>query len=141
MTDLIVQTEYFRYPGRLALQSGAALDGFSLAYETYGRLNAERSNAILICHAWSGDAHVAGRYNAGEDKPGWWDELVGPGKGLDTNKYFVICANVLGGCQGTTGPCLVDPATETHYGPSFPFITVGYMVQVHTPLVCALGIA
>ena len=140
MTELIVQTEYFRYPGRLALQSGAALDGFTLAYETYGRLNAERSNAILICHAWSGDAHVAGRYSAGEDKPGWWDDAVGPGKAFDTNRYFIVCSNVLGGCSGSTGPSSINPAIGKPWALSFPMVTISDMVEAQRLLADHLGI-
>ena len=138
MTELIVQTEYFRYPGRLALQSGAALDGFTLAFETYGRLNAERSNAILICHAWSGDAHVAGRYATGEDKPGWWDDAVGPGKAFDTNRFFIVCSNVLGGCSGSTGPSSINPATGKPWALSFPMVTISDMVEAQRLLACLL---
>jgi homoserine O-acetyltransferase len=103
-------------------------------------LTPERDNAIFVCHALTGDAHVAGRHAPDSRKAGWWDDLVGPGKGLDTNRYFVICANVLGGCQGTTGPCSINPGTGVQFGSKFPFITVGDMVQVHSELVRHLGI-
>ncbi len=141
MTELIVQTEYFHHPGRLALQSGAALDGFTLAYETYGRLNAEHSNAILICHAWSGDAHLTGRYGPADDKPGWWDDAVGPGKAFDTNRYFVVCSNVLGGCSGSTGPSSINPATGKPWALAFPMVTISDMVEAQRLLSDHLGIA
>jgi homoserine O-acetyltransferase len=139
----IVGTQYatlFQPPHELTLATGARLGPIRVAYETYGQLSAERDNAIFVCHALTGDAHVAGLHSATSRKPGWWDELVGPGKGLDTNRYFVICANVLGGCQGTTGPNGVDPATGKPFGSRFPFLTVGDFVQVHSALVRHLGI-
>lgn len=137
---LIVQTQFFHHPGRLTLQSGAGLDGFTLAYETYGQLNADRSNAILICHAWSGDAHVAGRHAADDDKPGWWDDAVGPGKAFDTDRYFVVCSNVLGGCSGSTGPASINPASGKPYALSFPIVTIGDMVEAQRLLADHLGI-
>jgi homoserine O-acetyltransferase len=109
-----------------------------VAYETYGRLNREKSNAVLVCHALSGDAH-AGGWHKGEEKPGWWDIIIGPGKALDTDKYFVICSNVLGGCKGTTGPSSLNPKTGKHYGLDFPVITIGDMVDVQKRLVDHLG--
>ncbi|MGQ0637059.1 MAG: homoserine O-acetyltransferase MetX [Planctomycetaceae bacterium] len=139
----LVNTRYatlFEPPDELTLANGAKLGPVRVAYETYGQLSAERDNAIFVCHALTGDAHVAGRHTPESRKPGWWDELVGPGKGLDTNRYFVICANVLGGCQGTTGPNCADPQTGRRYGMRFPFVTVGDMVQVHSALVRHLGI-
>ncbi|HVW00152.1 MAG TPA: homoserine O-acetyltransferase [Planctomycetaceae bacterium] len=139
----IVQTQtiqLFQSPHPLVLASGERFGPITVAYETYGKLSPERDNAIFVCHALTGDAHVAGRRSPEEPKPGWWDELVGPGKGLDTNKYFVICANAFGGCQGTTGPSSINPETGTQYGPKFPFITVGDIVNVHAELVRALGI-
>jgi homoserine O-acetyltransferase len=117
----------FRLPGPLALELGGELPEVELTFETYGELSAARDNAILICHALSGDSHVA-RHDA-EDDPGWWDVLVGPGKCIDTNRYYVICANVLGGCRGSTGPDSRNPATGERYGADFPSITVGDMVQ------------
>jgi homoserine O-acetyltransferase len=139
----IVSTQFatlFEPPHDLALIAGARLGPVRVAYETYGKLSPERDNAIFVCHALTGDAHVAGKHSPTSRKPGWWDELVGPGKGLDTDRYFVICANVLGGCQGTTGPNSIDPKTGAPYGLRFPFLTVGDFVQVHSALVQHLGI-
>jgi len=129
----------------LPLESGAALPDVEVAYETYGTLNADRSNAVLICHALSGDAHVAGyrpheREREGRVKAGWWDRYVGPGKPVDTDQYFVICSNCLGGCYGTTGPASINPATGKPYGLSFPIITIGDMVELQKRLVDHLGI-
>jgi len=126
-------------PHELALESGRTLGPVTVAYETYGRLNAEKSNAVLVCHALSGDAHAAG-VHSGDPKPGWWDSMIGPGKAFDTDKYFVICSNVLGGCKGTTGPSSVNPATGEPYGLSFPVVTVGDMVEVQRRLIDHLGI-
>ncbi len=140
----IVSTKYatlFAPPHELTLVAGAKLGPIHVAYETYGELSAARDNAIFVCHALTGDAHVAGMHSESDKKPGWWDELVGPGKGLDTNRYFVICANVLGGCQGTTGPNSIDPDTGKPFGLRLcPFLTVGDFVQVHSALVRHLGI-
>jgi homoserine O-acetyltransferase len=139
----LVKTQFatlFEPPHELPLVAGTKLGPVRVAYETYGELSAARDNAIFICHALTGDAHVAGLRSETDRKPGWWDELVGPGKGLDTNRYFVICANVLGGCQGTTGPSSADPHTGKPYGLRFPFLTVGDFVQVHSALVKHLGI-
>ncbi len=139
----IVETRYFTFaepPNEMVLEGGQKLGPITLAYETYGQLNAERTNAVLIVHALSGDAHVAGIHRADDRKTGWWDAMVGPGKGFDTNKYFVICSNVVGGCMGSTGPSSVNPATGEPYGLSFPIITVGDMVQAQRELVRHLGI-
>jgi|SRR5579872_4747245 len=127
-------------PTELTLVAGAKLGPIRVAYETYGELTPERDNAIFVCHALTGDAHVAGLHAATDRKPGWWDELVGPGKGLDTDRYFIICANVLGGCQGTTGPNSLDPRTGKPFGLRLPFLTVGDFVQVHSALVKHLKI-
>ena len=105
-----------------------------VAYETYGELNAAKTNAILILHAFSGDAHAAG-ISPRDGKPGWWDNMIGPGKAFDTNKYFMICSNVLGGCRGTTGPSSINPATGCPYGMSFPVITIGDMVRLQQMLI------
>ncbi len=102
-------------------------------------MNAERSNAVLILHALTGDAHAAG-FHKGEDKPGWWDDMIGPGKAFDTRKYFVVCSNILGGCMGTTGPCSVNPKTGKRYGLDFPIITISDMVRVQKHLLYHLGI-
>lgn len=126
-------------PGGLVLESGEKLDTVTIAYETYGELNGERTNAILIVHALSGDAHAAGMHR-GARKPGWWDDMIGPGKAFDTRKYFVICANVLGGCKGTTGPSSIDPATGKPYGLHFPLISIHDMVDCQRLLVDHLGI-
>ena len=123
----------------LSLDSGENLEPVTIAYETYGRLNEERSNAILIVHALSGDAHAAGYY-PGEYKPGWWETMIGPGKGFDTDRYFVICSNVIGGCKGSTGPISINPATGKEYGLDFPVVTVGDMVRAQKLLVDHLGI-
>jgi len=124
----------------LTLQSGAKIGPVTVAYETYGTLSPRRDNVIYICHALTGDAHVAGRNAPQDRKPGWWDGFVGSGKAIDTDKYFVICANVLGGCQGTTGPSSLDPQTGAPYGPDFPFITIRDIVSVHNALLDHLRI-
>lgn len=141
-THIIVETQYFTFaepPHELVLESGERLGPITLAYETYGTLNADRSNAILMTHAFSGDAHAAG-YHAGDDRPGWWDDMIGPGKAFDTDRYFVICSNVLGGCKGSTGPTEPNPATGRPYGLDFPLITIGDMVTCQKHLVEHLGI-
>lgn len=125
----------------LTLDSGAEIPRVEVAYETYGQLNDERSNAIFICHALSGDAHAAGVHEGDDpDRPGWWDNIIGPGRPLDTNRFFVICANVLGGCSGTTGPSSTDPRTGRPYGLRFPLIQVRDLVTVHRALLAELGI-
>jgi homoserine O-acetyltransferase/O-succinyltransferase len=122
----------------LELELGGRLASVTVAYETYGQLNAARANAILVCHAISGDSHVA-RHDA-QDDPGWWDIMVGPGKPIDTGRFFVICPNLLGGCRGTTGPGSTDPATGKPYGRDFPTITLGDMAEVQRRLMDHLGI-
>lgn len=136
----IVKTQTYHHPSPLVLESGETLPSLVLAYETYGRLNREQSNAILVCHALSGDAHVAG-FQEGETRPGWWDAVVGPGKALDTDRYFVICSNVIGGCKGSTGPSSINPATGRPYGAKFPVITIRDMVNAQKLLVDHLGIS
>lgn len=139
---LEVETRYFTFaapPHEMLLESGEKLGPITLAYETYGTLNAQKSNAILVLHAFSGDAHAAG-YHAGETKPGWWDCMIGPGKAFDTDHYFVICSNIIGGCKGSTGPSSVNPATGRPYGLDFPAVTVGDMVQAQRYLIDYLGI-
>jgi len=132
-------TKYLDIQEPLELESGAKIGPLRIAYETYGRLNKDRSNAILVCHPLSGDAHAAG-FHDGESRPGWWDIAIGPGKGFDTTKFFVICSNVLGGCKGTTGPSSIDPATGRPYGTSFPVVTIKDMVNAQKMLVDRLGI-
>jgi homoserine O-acetyltransferase len=135
---MIVETRSVRFES-LSLDCGATLAPVDVAYETYGKLNPARTNAILILHALSGDAHAAGiSHESG--KPGWWDNMIGPGKAFDTDKYFVICSNVLGGCRGTTGPSSIDPATGAPYAMSFPGITIADMVRLQKMLIDHLGI-
>jgi homoserine O-acetyltransferase len=134
----IVETKYYTF-GELTLENGEQLAPVTLAYETYGKLNGDKSNAVLIVHALSGDAHVAG-YHEGSNKPGWWDEMVGPGKAFDTDKYFVVCSNIIGGCKGSTGPSSINPKTGKPYGLDFPLITVGDMVNAERHLVDFLGV-
>jgi homoserine O-acetyltransferase len=128
-----------RLDAPLRLESGGALDGVEIAYRTYGQLNADRSNAILVCHALTMDQFVASPHPH-TGKPGWWTQLVGPGRAIDLDRYFVICSNVLGGCMGSTGPSSVDPATGRAYGLSFPVITIADMVRAQALLVQALGV-
>lgn len=135
----IVETKYFDIAEPIDLDSGKTLNNVTVAYETYGELNKEKSNAILICHALTGDAHAAGWHN-GDKKPGWWEIVIGPGKAIDTEKYFVICSNVLGGCKGTTGPSSINPETGKEYGLDFPVITIRDMVKVQKKLVDHLQI-
>ena len=135
---MIVQTQAVRFES-LALDCGAVLAPVDAAYETYGELNAARTNAILIVHALSGDAHAAG-VSHDDGKPGWWDNMIGPGKAFDTDKYFVICSNVLGGCRGTTGPGSINPATGCPYAMAFPGITIPDMVRLEKMLMDRLGI-
>jgi homoserine O-acetyltransferase len=134
---MIVEANTARFDS-LPLDNGGTLTGVEVAYETYGQLNAAKSNGILVLHAFSGDAHAAGINHEG--KPGWWDNMIGPHKGFDTDRYFVICANVLGGCRGTTGPASINPATGCPYAMSFPVITIGDMVRLQKMLIDSLGI-
>ncbi|QDT34871.1 homoserine O-acetyltransferase MetX [Thalassoglobus polymorphus] len=130
----------FAPPSPLVLESGETLGPITVAYQTYGTLSPRKDNVIYICHALTGDAHVAGRHNEKERKPGWWNGFIGPGKAIDTNRYFVVCSNILGGCQGTTGPSSENPQTGKPYGPDFPFITIRDIVNVHNALLDHLGI-
>jgi homoserine O-acetyltransferase/O-succinyltransferase len=127
-------------PNEMILECGAKLGPITIAYETCGKLNDDKSNAVLICHALSGDSHVAGYYSNDDPKPGWWDIMVGPGKGIDTDKYFIICSNILGGCMGSTGPCTYHPKTVEPYGHDFPVVTIGDMVRAQKALLGHLGI-
>ncbi len=136
----LVAPKHMRFTEPLVLKSGGQLDDYELVYETYGELNAERSNAVLVCHALSGSHHVAGHYADTPNNVGWWDNLVGPGKPLDTRKYFVIGVNNLGGCYGSTGPSSINPATGQRWGASFPFVSVEDWVTSQARLADALGI-
>lgn len=133
----LVSTQHAEFEG-IQLESGIFLGPLTVAYETYGELSPQKDNVVLILHALSGDAHVAGVNEKG--RIGWWDAMVGPGKGIDTNKYFVVCSNCLGGCKGTTGPRSINPETGKQYGRSFPLITMGDMVNVQYLLMKRLGI-
>jgi homoserine O-acetyltransferase len=124
----------------LSLRAGATLSSVTVAYETWGTLSPARDNAVLICHALTGDSHAAGPVEPGHPQLGWWNALIGPGRAIDTDRFFVVCPNVLGGCQGTTGPSSVDPATGTPYGPRFPVITIRDQVDVEAALADELGI-
>ncbi len=139
----IVETRYFAFaepPNELELECGRKLGPITLAYETYGEMNADKSNCILIVHALSGDAHVAGRHSPEDRKAGWWDNMVGPGKAFDTTKYCVICSNIIGGCKGSTGPSSINPVTGKPYALDFPMVTISDMVNAEKRLVDHLGI-
>ena len=129
-------------PNEQLLESGLTLGPVTIAYETLGELNRAKDNAILICHAFTGDSHVAGVYedDPPETPPGWWDFMVGPGKGIDTDRYFVICCNILGSCIGSTGPSSINPATDKPYGLDFPMVTIGDMVDAQQQVLAHLGI-
>ena len=139
----IVEKKYFTFanpPDELVLKCGKKLGPITLAYETYGKLSEEKDNAILIFHALTGNSHAAGYHSKHDKKPGWWETMVGPGKAFDTNKYFIICSNYLGGCKGTTGPSEINPKTKKKYGLSFPVVTITDMVKVQKKLIDHLGI-
>jgi homoserine O-acetyltransferase/O-succinyltransferase len=136
----IVKAQVAHFTQPLTLKSGAVLPQYHLTYETYGELNAAKNNAVLICHALSGNHHVAGRYSPDDKYPGWWDNLIGPGKPLDTNKFFIIGLNNLGGCHGSSGPSSVDPLTDKPYSATFPVVTVEDWVESQARLLDYLGI-
>jgi homoserine O-acetyltransferase len=138
--DLPGSRQFFEIPRPLALDGGATLAGVTVAYETWGTLNADRSNAVLLCHAWTGDSHATGPAENGHPAPGWWEGAVGPGLAIDTRRWFVVCANVLGGCQGSTGPASPHPADGRPYGSRFPVITVRDMVRAQARLADHLGV-
>ncbi len=140
--DAVGHRSFFTFATQrpFTLDSGAALQDVTLAYETWGTLNDDRSNAILICHAWTGDSHVAGEAEEGHPTPGWWEGVVGPGQAVDTNKYFVVCSNVLGGCQGSTGPTSPHPDDGAPYALRFPAVTIRDMVRAQASLTDFLGI-
>lgn len=136
----IVQTQYFTIEEKIKFESGIEFSPITVAYETYGQLNEAKDNAILLIHALTGDAHCAGYHSEDDKKAGWWDSMVGPNKAFDTNKYFVICTNILGGCSGTTGPSSINPETGKPYGLSFPVFTIEDTVKVQKKLLDYLGI-
>jgi len=135
----LVHSMNFEIPGIFRLESGKILSHVKIEYEMYGKMNADKSNVILICHALTGDAHAAG-FHKGDRKPGWWNIVIGPNKAFDTEKYCVICSNILGGCKGSTCPSSIDPETEKPYGISFPVITIGDMVNAQKKLIEHLGV-
>ena len=136
----LVEPHDFVHSQPFTFESGQVLPGFTLRYETYGRLNAARDNTVLISHALSGDHHCAGIHDLTDPKPGWWNNFIGPGKAVDTTRFFVLCANVLGGCQGSSGPSSDDPATGRPFGLSFPFVTIRDMVRAQKLLCDHLGL-
>jgi len=135
----IVETKFYNLSEDIILEGGGRLEDITIAYETYGKLNKQKSNAILVCHALSGDSHAAG-WHQGDGKPGWWDIIIGPGKCLDTERYFVICSNVLGGCKGSTGPSSINPKTGKSYGLEFPLITIKDIITAQKKLIDHLSI-
>ena len=134
--------QFFALPADrpLAIDAEEVLHGIEIAYETWGSLNDDATNAILVCHAWTGDSHAAGRAGPGHVSAGWWDDVIGPGKPLDTDRYFIVCSNVLGGCQGSTGPASPHPIDGLPYGSRFPVITIRDMVRAQARLATHLGI-
>ncbi len=137
-----VETKYFNFagsPDEMVLESGKKLGPITIAYETYGRLNENRDNAVMVLHALSGDAHAAG-FHKEDKKPGWWNDMIGPGKAFDSEKYFIICSNVIGGCKGSTGPSSLNEKTGKPYGLDFPLITISDMVNAQKYLLDYLGI-
>ena len=137
----IVIPEKLHFNNPLQLRSGSVLPVFDLIFETYGELNASRSNAILVCHALSGDHHAAGFHSSEDKKAGWWDACIGPGKAIDTNVFFVVCPNNLGGCAGSTGPAVINPETGIFFGPDFPVVTVSDWVNSQAMLADKLRIS
>src|SRR5579859_4778179 len=135
-----VHAQKAKFDSPLKLRSGATLPSYELAYETYGELNAARSNAVLVCHALNASHHVAGHYESEPDNIGWWDNLVGPGKPLDTRRFFVVGNNYLGSCFGSTGPASINPATGKPWGADFPVVTVEDWVEAQARLADRLGI-
>lgn len=136
----IVKPKYLSFKDEFYFESGRVLSPITVCYETYGELNPNKTNAILICHALTGDQHAAGYHSQDDQRPGWWDEMIGPGKAFDTEKYFIICQNFLGSCYGTTGPASIDPYTGKHYGLKFPVFTVKDMVKLQKRVIDHLGI-
>ena len=135
-----VQQKWYRSIEPLELESGSMLNDYELIYETYGTLNSTQDNAILICHALSSNHHAAGRYDGEEESSGWWDLMIGPNKAIDTNRFFVVCCNNLGGCSGSSGPTSINPDTKAPYGPDFPIVSVLDWVQTQRELADSLKI-
>jgi homoserine O-acetyltransferase len=136
----IVETQIIHFSEALTLECEKTLSEYNIAYETYGQLNAEASNAVLICHALSGDQHAAGYHSMDDKKPGWWDSAIGPGKTIDTNRFFVVSINNLGGCKGSSGPNTINPVTGAFWGPDFPIVTVKDWVKCQFRFMQALNI-
>ena len=136
----LVKPQAYHFEQPLTLRSAKVLPSFDLMVETYGELNSDKSNGILICHALSGDHHAAGYHSMSDSKPGWWESCVGPGKAIDTQLFYVVCLNNLGGCAGSTGPTSINPQTGKHYGPDFPIVTVRDWVKSQVMLMDRLGI-
>lgn len=136
----LAETKYITFPEGILLDNGARLAPITVAYETYGELDEAGENALLVLHALTGDAHAAGLQQPDDRVPGWWDEMIGPGRTFDTDKYFVVCANVLGGCQGTTGPVSINPATGARFNMAFPVYTIRDMVRLQMELLRSLGV-
>ena len=136
----IVQTQYYTIEDKIKLESGVEFSPVTVAYETYGKLNDAGDNAILVIHALTGDAHAAGYHNENDKKPGWWDELIGPDKAFDTNKYFIVCTNIFGGCSGTTGPSSINPETNKPYGITFPVFTIEDTIKIQKKVFDYLGV-
>ncbi|KEP99985.1 Homoserine acetyltransferase [Snodgrassella alvi SCGC AB-598-J21] len=136
----IVTPQKWSFDSPLTLQNGCVLPRFELMIETYGTLNADKSNAVLICHALSGNHHVAGYHSKNDKHPGWWDNMIGPGKPVDTNRFFVVGLNNLGGCHGSTGPLSINPDTGKAYGADFPMVTVKDWVESQSMLADRFGI-
>ncbi len=136
----VVAPQQLAFDEELPLDCGRSLDQYEIVYETYGELNAERSNAVLVCHALSGDHHAAGYHESSDQKPGWWETCIGPGKPIDTRRFFVVSPNNIGSCQGSTGPNSINPQTGSHYGLDFPIVTCGDWARAQRRLMQALGI-
>ena len=136
----IVQTKYLEIKEPLTLESGKILSEYNIAYETYGELNEAKDNALLVLHALTGDAHAAGKTSEDDKKNGWWNEMIGPNKAFDTNKYFVVASNMLGGCSGTTGPSSLKPDSNDRYGLDFPVITIEDTIKVQKRLLDHFGV-
>ena len=139
----LVETEYYTFansPNKFKMDNGLELGPITVAYETYGELNEARDNVLLVAHALTASAHAAGKHSPDDDYPGWWDVMIGPGRAFDTDKYFVICSNILGSCYGTTGPSSINPETDKPYGMTFPLVTVRDMVRVQKEFIDHLGV-